>query len=342
VRILVTGCTGQQCGRGTLIKYEAVSTVFARGLRLAGAEVDHAAFSAIKSPGEYDAILLGLVPFYSVAGHFVNSALFCLSYALDHGIPLVVYVDDWRFYQLFSNLKSIGKNPQQLVKPFFKGRDMHAEAVEDLDNLAALVDMLHTKPWPVTLVPAFSWGDHARLKAQLLNSPDVVFADISALAEEHPAPEPPVKRERGWVLGTVSNQLEWLDGLNLTWPVHHFGGKASRATAKLSEAELVRKYFENAGVLSPPYEKILGTGWWRNRFVHAARSRAILLCDPGEAPELGPAYDLSAEAVERMTALDLAALSAEQRDIFFSRQLPADAAADAIMSAVHLARERVR
>jgi hypothetical protein len=341
MRCLVTGFSGQQSGRNTLIKYEAVSTVFARGLALAGADVEHRPYSLGENVTEFDAVFLGLVPPFSVAAHFANSALLCLRDAEKAGVPVVIYIDDWHFYQLFSNLKSILKNPLQLVKPFFAGRDLHSYTAEHLDELTAVVERLHTQPWPVTVVPAFTWGDHDKFAAELKLSADVIFTDISALAEEHPAPEPPCTRSRGWVLGTVSNQLEWLESLGLQWPVHHFGGKASRAAAKLPESDLVAEYYRNAGVLSPPYERIIGTGWWRNRFVHAARARSVLLGDPRDAASLDGSYVLDPSKVEAMTGNELAELSAAQHQAFFQAQLPAEEAASLLLNAIAMAKARL-
>jgi hypothetical protein len=340
MKALVTGFSGQQAGRKTLIKYEAVSTVFANGLRLAGAEVEHRVCQLGEDLTGFDVVFLGIVPPFSVAAHFTNSALLCLREAEKNGVPVVIYIDDWHFYQLFSNFKSIVKNPAQLIKPFFSGRDLHEYATENLSELAAVVERLHTQPWPVTVVPAFTWGDHAKFAAELKLSDDVIFVDVSALAEAHP--DPGLPRGRGWVLGTVSNQLEWLESLSLQWPVYHFGGKASRAEAKLPESELVREYYRNAGVLSPPYERIIGTGWWRNRFVHAARARSILLGDPRDAASLDASYSLDPKQVEALSSSGLADLSAAQRDAFFKAQLPAEEAAALLMGAIELAKQRLR
>src|SRR5262249_9539260 len=155
---------------------EAVSTVFARALERGGAVVQHRAFSPGEDLRDVDAVFLGVVPFFSVAGHYVNSMLLCLREAEQLGVPVVLYVDDWRFTQLVNNLRSILKGNPQLVKPFFDNR-AHAELTRSLlPEMIAVIQRLQDEPWPVTLVPAFAWGDHAILGKQLPFSPDVVYA----------------------------------------------------------------------------------------------------------------------------------------------------------------------
>jgi hypothetical protein len=339
MRVLVTGCTQQQCGKLPRIRYEPVSAVFAHGLQLTGAEVEHRPFAPGEDLRAFDAVFIGVVPFYSIAGQFVNTALMCLMKARATGVPVVFYVDDWRFTQLFSNLKSIAKNPQQLIKPFFEGRDQHEFAAAHLSLFERQVEDLHLRDWPVTLVPAFSWGDHAKLSAALTSSPDVVFADISSLAARYPGTEA-TSRKAEWVFGTVSNQLDWLSSLELTWPVRHYGSQTSKAPARVTEAQLVAEYHECWGVLSPPYQKILGTGWWRNRLVHAARAGAILLCDPAEAPQLGASYKLLPHAIEILSDAELRALAAEQQRAFRAQQPSAEEACQTLLDAVTLARDR--
>jgi len=314
-RILVTGASGQQCGRSTTFKYEIVSDVFARALRDGGAEVEHRTYVPGEDLRQYDVVFLGLVPFFSVAGHFVIPAMHCLASAEAAGVPLVFYVDDWRFYQFYNNLRSIRKNPLQLVKSFFDGREMIGEARENLDFYSAVVDRLSDKPWPLTVAPAYAWGDHAKLAGLLQSSPRAEFVDVTPYLARHPLPDPMPVKDRSWVLGTASNQLPWLEKQGLSWPVHHFGGRASKAPKLLTEPELAAEYCRHWGVLSPSYGyRTAGTGWWRSRFVFAAQAKAVLLCDPDEAPALGPAYSLDGSAVEQLDDSELSDLAEAQRD----------------------------
>ena len=206
---------------------------------------------------------------------------------------------------------------------------------ENNRRLMAVTQRLHEKPWPLTIVPAFSWGDHSILGDRLKMSADVEYVDVSPLARRYDIPKiDPAFRQRRWVLGTVSNQLSWLESLGLTWPLEHIGTKTSRAPVKMPESELVAKYGANWGVLSPPYKAILGSGWWRNRFVYSARASAIMLCDPFEAHGLGLPYQLNQSGVEELTAQELNEIALSQADAFFQRQPHIDAVSGQLRDAV--------
>lgn len=203
----------------------------------------------------------------------------------------------------------------------------------------AVVQRLLHEPWGPTLLPAFSWGAHQKLRDLLPVAPDVTFVDPSVLAREYPIePARPAERRREWVLGTVSNQTAWLTDLGLTWPVDHLGTKTARAPIAVPEANLVARYGNAWGVLSPPYKRILGTGWWRNRFVYAMRAGAILLCDPAEAAALGPAYTLSSVDVENATMQSLEVRVEAQREAFLAWQPPVDVVVEQVAAALTRAR----
>jgi hypothetical protein len=340
VKALITGASGQQCGKSTVFKYEIVSDVFARALRDGGCEVEHRVYELGEDLRRYDVVFLGLVPFFSVAGHYVLPAMRCLEAAEAAGVPLVFYVDDWRFYQFYNNLRSIRKNPLQLVKSFFDGRAMVDEAREHLDEYTTIVDRLSEKPWPLTIAPAYAWGDHAKLASLLQSSPRTEFVDVTPYLARHPLPSPMPVKDRSWVLGTASNQLPWLEKQGVTWPVHHFGGRASKAPRQLTEPELAAEYCSHWGVLSPSYGyRTAGTGWWRSRFVFAAQARAVLLCDPDEAPNLGPAYANTASEIEALSDAQLAGLAEAQRDALRPWIWKKYQVVDEMLHIVNLARE---
>jgi hypothetical protein len=297
------------------MRYEVVSDVFARALRDGGHDVEHREYQPGEDLTQYNVVFLGLVPFFSVAGQYVLPAMLCLASAEKAGVPVVAYVDDWRFWQSFNNLRSIRKNPQQLVKPFFDNRALVREARDDLAPFTAIIDRLMDQPWPVTVAPAYRWGDHARLKAMLQSSPDVVLTDPTPYLTKYPQPAQLPVKTRAWVLATASDQRPWLEKHDINWPVHHFGGRASKAPRQLTEAEVVEEYYRHWGVLSPSYGyKVTSTGWWRSRFVFAARAGAILVCDPAEAADLGEPYQAVTGLVEELTDRELSRLAEAQQD----------------------------
>jgi hypothetical protein len=57
-----------------------------------------------------------------------------------------------------------------------------------------------------------------------------------------------------------------------------------------------------------------GSGWWRSRFLYAARIGSILVTDKGEGDPLGDAYKLTIADVEKMNTEELAAAAQAQAD----------------------------
>lgn len=325
MKIYATGCTKQQRGGGTTLGYEPVSDLFVKALTALGHEVDHGAHPAGTDLSGYDLMLIGLVPFFSIASNNLYPTLAAINQAKVLGIPLIFYFDDWNFPQFTANVKThLRYGETQLLKPFFKSRRDYEWASEPIHArmlLQVMENLTNPSYWPPVLIPAFTWGEHHELGDRVPWMRDVTYVDVSPLAREYEIERAlPWYRKREWVLGTVSNQLTWLESLGLTWDLNHLGGRASRAPQKMLERDLVGLYGLAWGVLSPPYKRILGTGWWRNRFVYAARAGALLLCDPAEAPQLGEPYQLDPHVVEKMTVSQLEELVHAQRDAFFKHQ----------------------
>lgn len=311
MRVLVTGMTKQHIGGGNQIGYEPVADLFARAFELLGNDVDHRRAVIGEDLTGYGLVVVGVVPPLSVATNYLHSALWVIHECERTGVPLMFFVDDWQFTSITSKLGTVSRDANHLTKPFFAGRPDHEWALANVGLEMAVVHRLLEKDWPATLIPAFTWGDHTVLRSRLPRATGFVI-DPSVLARAYPV-EWPEQRERRWVLGTVSDQRGWLETVRGAWPVEHVGGRASKAARSVPEAELVQLYADSCGVLSPPYTATLGTGWWRNRFVHAARTRAVLLADPREAPRLGDAYcGYGVEVIEAMTDPQLVELAAWQ------------------------------
>lgn len=326
MRILITGLTPQQCGNGTRHGYRAVVDLYAAALRWAGHTVDHRAWEPGDDLTQYDAAIIGIVPFNSIAARHVYVVCDVIGRARQSGCGLVFMVDDWNFMTLRTSVRSINKDTQRLFTTI-KGRT-YREWAETTDG-RALIDLvmnaMDTRPWPATLFPAFSWGDHSKFKlhgAAKIPSREIVALDPTVFADPYELVKAtPDQRKRSWVMGTLSNQQPWIEKLGLTWDVNYVGAKASKAERSVKESELVQMYAESWGVLSAPYKRILGTGWWRNRFVYAARAGAVMLCDPDEVPF--DAY-LVDTAVESWPTTALNQLATDQADALRQHVWPAD------------------
>ena len=103
-----------------------------------------------------------------------------------------------------------------------------------------------------------------------------------------------VKKEKNykWVIASLGKRDTYLKSLNLKWDLLMFC-KEFRQRG-LTEDEVVQKYSENWGVLSPQYtgrNDILGTGYQRNRFVYSLHAGSILLSSEKEGKTFGGPYE---------------------------------------------------
>lgn len=338
MRVLVTGMTKQHVGGGTQLKYEPVADLVAKGIKLLLHDVDHRRVNIGEDLTEYDLVVVGIVPPLSVATNYLHSALWTIWECERLHVPLAFFVDDWQFPSITSKLGTVSRDSGHLTKPFFAGRPDHQWAVDNVGVEMAVVDRLLNRDWPATIIPAFTWGDHEVLTSRLPRAPHTFVFDPSVLARPYEVTQrPPSERARRWVLGTVSDQRKWLETVKGDWPVEHFGGRASKAAQGLSEADLVQMYAFSWGVMSPPYSAILGTGWWRNRLVYAARTHSVLLCDRREAPQLGDAYQLNTVMVEELDDERLRELGDWQARELLTRQMTPGEIGDVLNRAVQQA-----
>lgn len=344
MKILVTGMTGQQCGTGTRLDYEPVADLFVKALIAAGHAVWHRDISpgpvGEKTLDHFDVVFVGIVPPLSIASKHLHGALWTIAEAERRHLPLAFFLDDWAFPSLITKLGTCSRGPHHLVKPFFASRPNHEWAVAHLSELHAVIDRLLYLEWAPTVIPAFTWGDHSILGNRLPMAHQIEYVDPSSFARPYPITQPE-SRTRRWVLGTVSDQRGWLEKLQLTWPVWYIGSKSSKASESLKEPQLVQAYADNRGVLSPPYPRILGTGWWRNRFVYAASTRSILYCDPREAP-FSQAYNVPDLRVEEMNDAELDEVADWQTTELHRRQMPSTFAACKMQDVIDAAIARVK
>lgn len=340
MRIMITGMTRQQCGRPHQLGAQTITQMYKDALRHAGHDVIHDAFDG--SPGldlvvRCDAIMVGLSPLSSVTSHHMYYALHAITVAQNHGIPLTLYVDDWKYPAIVPSLEAVLKRPDTLVKDFFAKRPGwgYYKVPKYRDILVSAVDRLVNQEWPPTVFPAFAWGDHGKLLTHTPRVTTSLAVDPTPFSHRYPLNiVDPADRKREWILGTLADHRQWIEKQGAAWPVRYIGSRGSKAPEKLSEHDLVGTYGGSWGVMSPPYRKLLGTGWWRNRFIYAAAARAILFCDPDEAPQLGSDYRTPLPVIEGMSERSLDLWASRQRAMFITWTPEKDEMAEALASFV--------
>jgi hypothetical protein len=126
---------------------------------------------------------------------------------------------------------------------------------------------------------------------------------------------PPEEKKREWMLGALMPHDAWVDKKEWAWPIQYLGAKKmirSRGGERVkTESDVIERYNQVWGILSPPYPHA-GSGWWRSRFMYAAKVGSVLVCDKGEGDSLGDAYKYRPAQIEKMTTDDLAQVAADQ------------------------------
>jgi hypothetical protein len=314
MRILHTGMTKLQAGQKRRLDYCSSAPIFTEALRDAGHVVDHRQAVPGEPLGGYDVALVGIAPPCSMSARTVYPALDILRRAHGEGCRLVLYVDDWRVRDIFNDCRYVGKEPTRLLKTIFNGRPGFGWATEQLDELSVVTNNLLECVWPPTLVPKFAWGDGNVLvdRTDGFKSQEFVFVDPSAYVPMHPV-TPAEKRERCWVSGALTENDRWLAKQPLSWPIERYGHK-SKGQPRLAEADLVARYGSAWGVVSCPYYHA-GSGWWRARFVYAARARAIVLADASEVSCVGQEFLHPGADIELMSDGELTSLAEAQGSV---------------------------
>lgn len=324
MRVLVTGLSPMQCSRGNRLKYSSVLDLYVACLRWAGHEVDHREWTPGDDLSRYDVALVGHIPWNSINARHVYTVCDVIGRAHENGVGLVFMVDDWQFRGVYQSVKSLNKDSNRLFTSV-KGRTNRewAEFGPGRPMVDAVLDAMATRPWPTTLVPAFEWGDHSLLQPEGIPAREIKYLDPTVFQEYTCFRAPADERHRTWVLGTLSNQLSWVEKLGLGWPVDYYGTKPSKAEKQLKEPELVQIVAESWGNLCPRYPHA-GGGWWRCRYVYSAAARSIMLAEPKEVAPLGDAYLQTPEKIEAMTNDQLSELAEAQADALRSHTWSAD------------------
>lgn len=348
MRILMTGISPPQCGRPTRTGYEHISDLWAKALQAGGCEINHTRIEHDHPLGDYDLVLMGLIPPNSVAARYMFTALDVLSRATrdPNGPAVMFYVDDWRFNQIKAGIKTFNKRPWHFLdaKPRWSEEkqcevdgSMFSQLWErgwaQTDGRERVIDggSLLAENWPTTLVPAYNWGDHSKLPS--LPTRNRVILDPTAYARKYDIDSiADWQREPEWIMGTFSDQRAWIDTLGLHWPVTYVGTRRSKADQAVKEPELVNSYGGSWGVLGAPYDHS-GCGWWRNRLLYAAEAGAIMLTSPEETAGL-TGYYMTGRAIEGLSWRDRRDVADHQAKLLWDSVTPAKDLTEQLMALV--------
>lgn len=340
LRVLITGMSSMQAGAPTRLRVVQFGALLAQALRDEGHQVEHRRAIVGEPLGErFDVALVGIGP-TGTAGRLVYSAWDVIGRARAEGCALAIFLDDHKLTQIRDTIKSdlgtpverpiiVGGTPTfatgaRLVKDQFAGRRDWAWAIDHVGQLLVVGDALMSRPWPTTLIPAHSWDNHdLMLRALRFDVPRPVHLDPSAYVPEFPdLGLPGDERKRAWVSAALPDKKlsTWpITRERLGWPVHEFGA-AKEGQAKPTEAEVYAWYQQNVGLIAMRRTRHDGSGWWRIRYAHAARTRSIVLATSADSTAMGEPFTVPVETIESTGTGALRDLAQAQADAYFARQ----------------------
>jgi len=219
----------------------------------------------------------------------------------------------------------IAANPEAEKKTYidryyYQDDDEHvAPYAERLVATAAAFDKERWARGMTPVVPMYAWGDRTGVRKRMPGEmgPIEPLDPSSTIYPTLVGHEPltPDEKKRTWMLGALMPHDVWLQKKEFAWPVEYMGAKNMvkkyGGERVKTESEVIDRYNQVWGILSPPYPHA-GSGWWRSRFMYSAKVRSVLVCDKGEGDPIGPAYKVRMLQVEAMNTRQLMQLADDQ------------------------------
>lgn len=325
MKVLLTGFTAKDRGEGRPSVLTLMDGIH-KALEWGGHDVERRKVDPYEDLSSFD---FAVVSIYDYRGVSATAQKF-QSLRVCAELPHVLAWSDWNASKIFKSVR-VGRESMmhsglhsnderhQLMKADILGRYGH--------TFARFADDW-SKSIPACICPAFMWGQHDKLREK---------HDFGSLLCWDPSPwivnyyeRPTVLpftgqwKSKQWVLGSLNNYSEWVESLKLDWKVIDFSKPQSRSRSwQVTEQHIFNWYCSSWGVLSPPYEELMGSGWWRNRWCLAKDAGSILLCDPEEIGVFENSwYYVNQEKLEQMSYDDLADVAQAQANEFETFQLP--------------------
>ena len=321
-KVLITGFTAPQCGSVRTNGINQLPYAFARAAREAGYEVEHRITDLGEDLSKYDSVIVFIMSLLSVTTSYALGALWALATRED----AVIVIDDWQVETMINQFKTAARRPDHYLysstvlsavkRP---GVDLIRKRGKLRTTIFNVVEALSKtwEPHPV-LAPVFPWGDIEKLrlptKRPIAFDPSPVV-QLNLLAVHH---VPDSRREKRWVLASLFDQRRWLESQAFSWPVTVYG-QPKHGNERLPEPEVIKRYGSLWGVLSHPYGHT-GSGWWRQRFLHALHTGAVMYGDEAELGQIGPEVFVPLAEIEKRSWRALRQLADHQAAVI-TRQL---------------------
>ena len=274
--------------------------------------------------------------------------------AVRKNVPLMLFFGDWDHYVIYSGFKSLTKGPEQFSRIvwgerfYWNDHDATDAAAPDLVEIATQFIKPGSRLWRKSVgfyAKMSKVGDpqcmlHPRRPMEPLKTFDptaYVFAqyrpEMRSSAEG---------KERRWSMAALGDWREWIESLNLSWPVDIYGPPKWGGVRLPDENAVIEAYSKTWGILSPPHYNA-GGGDFRMRTFISPFTLSILYGGPIDGAMLGKPFVFEPREIERWSDEDLFELACEQRDLAFSRfAMRKEDSQRSFLNLFELARSRAR
>jgi hypothetical protein len=322
MKILCTGFTLGQSGSPPRPGYVILSECLVPLLKDLGHDVDNRHVTAGEDLEEYDLIIAGIISPFSVSAKYIFPVFSLLSrYWLTDRKPVICMIDDWEMHQITGNSKSALRDIRRLTRPNVYARRPDyawASSEEGMNAMVRVLSRFTETGLPPVILPKFGFGD-GEIYKRIVTAEEYWFLDpVSYMPRHEFGLVHPRDRQRQWVVAGIHDYRDFVQDIrqkHAAWPVLSFGGGLdTRKETLVPVSEVVEAYANSWGVLSKPYRKLFGAGWWRERVVHAAMTRSVLFSDSREYAQLGAPYMYSVAEIESFSTGQLYDLADAQAD----------------------------
>lgn len=120
---------------------------------------------------EFDRVIVGLAPPTSTAAHKIYGSLSVIKHSWDEG-NLVLVVDAPEPRRVWTGIKAIDSNPENLIKDFYSKRSEYKKTLRPdvFDHIQSAIKTLVDEVWPTTIFPALPWMSFASVSTHIPNT----------------------------------------------------------------------------------------------------------------------------------------------------------------------------
>lgn len=280
-----------------------------RLLHASGHEVDRQPY--LDTEPDPNLVMVGLASALSPGATYALAGLEAIGRAIDHGTPVLLFVDDPMLSKIKASAKSVVRDSNRLWSDFLASkriRQSRTPTARQKWYIRGAIEVLAGDEWPTVLTPMHGWAMQDQMMSVLIPkrlgvTTDVIPIDPSAaMGIDLDSAEKPAQAKI-WVTDSHYSK-DTLKPERVRWPVVPIN-----STAMVSPQDV---YGAARGV----HQGLVGgcPGWWTPTPLYAAQAGAAYLMDQADqnlTGQISPYY---------LTADDVEAKGPDQHEVLVENQ----------------------